>query len=81
MAKVGSVRGAVAEKVGDYVGGVVKLGNWAFSEILDLDPTVDEWEVRTALQNAITNWSDDPASTADAVSVVITGLWTIKAGT
>lgn len=58
-----------------------KLGSRVVAEVLGLDPTVDGEEVRTALRNAITCRSDDPSSVAEAESVAITGLWSIKAGT
>lgn len=80
ITEIGILRDDIAEKVGDCVGGVVKLGSQAVAEILDLDPTVDKGEIQAALQNAIMSQSDDSVSTADAESVAIIGLWTIKAG-
>lgn len=75
------LKGEVADKVGSRVGGVAKLGDRVAAEVLGLDPTVDEGEVRTAMRNAIICRSDDPSAAADAESITITGLWSTKAGT
>lgn len=75
------LKDAVADRAGTQIGGIVGLGSRVVAEVLGLDPTVDEEEVRTALQDAITCRSDDSSSATEAESVVITGLWPIKAGT
>lgn len=71
---------AVVNLASDHVSAVAQLGGRAEVEILDLDPAVDEKDVRTALQGAILNRSEDPSAASSVASVEITGLWPTKAG-
>lgn len=60
------LKNLVTDKAGTPVGKIVELGSRAVAEVLGLDPTEDEEEVRMALRNAITCRSDDPSSAAEA---------------
>lgn len=59
---------------------MAQLGGRAEVEILDLDPAVDEKDVRAAMQGAILNRSEDPLAASSVALVEITGLWPTKAG-
>lgn len=81
VAEADKLKTAVADKVGDRVGEVARLGKWATAEVLDIDPTADEDEVLTALRLAVTGKSGDSVAAVEADSVAMTGLWSTKGGT
>lgn len=70
---------AVEERTNGRTGGVVQLGTSLEIEIVDLDPGVEEEEVRAALVAAIVA-PDDPDSEATRSQVALTGFWRLRSG-
>ncbi|KAL4091731.1 hypothetical protein QTP88_026378 [Uroleucon formosanum] len=76
---VGSVE-AAQKLLGEAVGAVSHLGQYAVVEIVDLDAVATEGEVLAALRAAIPGAEDDQAAIYDRQSVQITGLWSTRSG-
>lgn len=71
---------AIATSLGDAVGGVSQLGQYAVVEIVDLDAVTTEGEVLSALRVAIPGSEDDQAAIFERQAVQITGLWPTRSG-
>lgn len=71
---------AIATRLGDAVGAVSHLGQYAVVEIVDLDVVATEGEVLAALRAAIPGAEVDQAVIYDRQSVQITGLWSTRSG-
>lgn len=80
VADADKFKAAVADKLGDQAGEVVRLGRYPMAEVLDIDPTASEEDVLAAIKRPVSN-DKDPAMALDAESIKIMGLWPVKGGT
>lgn len=71
---------AIATRLGEAVGVVSHLGQYAVVEIVDLDAVATEGEVLAALRAAIPGAEDDQAAIYDRQAVQVTGLWSTRSG-
>lgn len=71
---------AIATRLGEAVGAVSHLGQYAVVEIVDLDAVATEGEVLAALRAAIPGAEDDQAAIYDRQAVQVTGLWSTRSG-
>ncbi|KAL4141442.1 hypothetical protein QTP88_004080 [Uroleucon formosanum] len=71
---------AIATRLGEAVGAVCHIGQYAVVEIIDLDAVATEGEVLAALRAAIPGAENDQAAIYDRQSVQITGLWSTRSG-
>lgn len=70
---------AVAEKAGERTGGVRQLGTTVDMEVVDIDPSATEEDVRSALVAAVAKLDGmDPEMAGSTVAV--TGAWKLKSG-
>ncbi|KAL4083152.1 hypothetical protein QTP88_028510 [Uroleucon formosanum] len=71
---------AIAIRLGDAVGGVSQLSQYAVVEIVDLDAVATKDEVLSALRAAIPGSDDDQAAICERQAMQITGLWPTRSG-
>jgi len=71
---------AIATRLGDAVGGVSQLSQYAVVEIVDLDAVATKDEVLSALRAAIPGPEDDQAAICERQAMQITGLWPTRSG-
>lgn len=71
---------AIATRLGDAVGGVSQLSQYAVVEIVDLDAVATKDEVLSALRAAIPGSDDDQAAICERQAMQITGLWPTRSG-
>lgn len=75
LTEVGVLKDAVVSMVFGPTAAVAQLGGWAELEVWDLDPTVDEAEVRMTLQDTILCGRDDFSSASSKGMVDISDMW------
>jgi hypothetical protein len=72
------IRSAIADKLGDQVGDVRRLGATAEVEIVDIDAAADQDEVLSALKGAIPG--EDTSADSERDNIRVTGLWMTRSG-
>ncbi|XP_022175278.1 uncharacterized protein LOC111037190 [Myzus persicae] len=71
---------AIATRLGEAVGAVSNLGQYAVVEIVDLDAVATEGELLAALRAAIPGAKDDQAAIYGRQAVQIIDLWSTRSG-
>ncbi|KAL4111988.1 hypothetical protein QTP88_015841 [Uroleucon formosanum] len=83
---VGSVEAAqklsssIAIRLGEAVGAVSHLGQYAVVDIVDFDAVASEGKVHATLRSAIPGAADDQTAIYDRQAVQITDLWSTRSG-